>query len=858
LVERTVGDQVFSDIIGLINWSNANLGQLRNNNDPITSTNPWNRSVAQVGSAPNIQIYQWDGENLPSSFPTESPWTLRDRVQTDQEIVDAIGRVDDVNLVDDAEKTLIDSQQSLTGNSIPQKTASGFQDSPLSVSSTMVESTMPLKLPGGGALQFDNNDMSSGGTVSGGASGVRITNLSDDTEGYLPSVPFDEQTGSDRPFYDDDGIRTVLPIQSPAGTVIRNAEFDFINPLPGRVGQYTVRRPDGSPTLTDCNFIIWLDGYNTGTPLFDYKESNPGGGGFTLQAGLNTITPPVRIGFPANIDPTAAQQIRLYSHVVDSAGNLVQLVGSLQDFPPPPDPRSENVWIPDLGRVVYFSNKKNVADLNDAQRQFVSVGANQSYTTRDQLKAIRNALFSFTAASTVTIGNAIPFEDGQSYELHGNGAAGTFALTGITIEGQANYTVANGDQVVIHIDDASSNTARVESLNRNTEAGSATKRYNDVEYRRGNFTLGLTSTDTNPPGNLYRVEQTATVTLPASTNDDQLGSHWGVQNASPGETVTYQADTSDPGHTVVLEGFTRPYDQPSGESGDWVMVDRTANSTNYRYMNQVNGIEGLMSVHAIVGTTGNIFGISGRPVHYRNSTAGTANFTRTIAGVGLLPRNESCRLKMQNIDTTYGMNVMVPSGMTFADTNTRLIAIAPGDHQWFTITHLSDGTFEVAVDGPIEYKFMIASHDITNTGDNKGDWAGSVGPAIPSYLSEVIFSPTLLAERDRLEAGTDAGFLLEFNFMATVSHGSGNSGDFNVISVRGDLNDGNPFGPLAQMVARGGTGAAQLVFDINRTWMTPMNGGNHFNLTTTGFPVSGSAGARLLNPWAHVTVTIKR
>lgn len=852
IVERTVGDQVFSDVVALINWSNANLDQLRNNNDVITNLNPWNRSVAQVGPSNSIQIYQWDGDNLPSSFPTESAWTLRDRVQTDQEIVDAIGRVNNVNLVNDAEKAHVDALEAVTTGTIPQKTSTGYQNSPLSMGSTMLESTRPLKLPGGGALQFDNNDMSSGGTVSGGAAGVRFTNLSDDTSGYLISVPFDETNGSDRPFYDRFNNVLTIPIQSPAGTDTRNAEFDFINDNDGIVKQYQVRRPAGSATLNDCNFIIWLEGYNTGTPLFDYKESHPQGLGFTLQAGVNTVVPPVPIGFPANENPSApaSEQVRLYSHVVDSQGNLIELVGSVQDYPSPPDPRSESVWIPDLGRVLHLNNKTEVADLTDTQRPFVSVSSNQTYTTRDQIKPIINSRFSFTAAATVTVGNALGFNDGQTFELHGNGGAGTFALTGIAIEGQANYTVANGDRVIIHIDDASTNTARVESLDRTQTSTNAARAYNGTEYRRANFTLDFGESDTDAPGNLYRVEQTATVTLPASTSDDQLGLHWGFQNPVFNNTVTFTPDTPT-GHTVILEGFSRPYDMPSGTSIDIVLVDRTATTTTYRIMNQSNGIEGLMNTLNIGGTSINIFGISGRPVHYLASHTSTGNYTMNIAGVGLLPRGESCRALIENTETSDGLNLMVPSGTQFKGTNTRIICIPPESSIWITITNdRNTGVMEVDVDGPVYYEFMIESHDITNTGDNKGDWTG-----VPSYLSDIIFSPTLLAERDRLEAATDAGFMLEFNLMGILGHGSSNTADSSLITIRGDVNDGNPFGPGGTRRVRGGDFQNP---DINRTWITPMSSGHHFNLSLVGFPLTGAAGPRILDPWAKVKVTMKR
>ena len=226
-----------------------------------------------------------------------------------------------------------------------------------------IRSLTAMKLPGGGALQFDNNDLSSGGTVSGGAKGIRFTNLTDLTTDYLIGVPFSE-AGSGTPSYDKFGAGFDLP-SSADKSDNRLAAFDFINPLPGIVTEYTVSRAAGSATLTDCNFIIWLEGYNTGVPLFDYKDSNPGGGGFTLVAGENVVSTPVPIGFPANADPLGTDQVRLYSHVVDSTGNVIELDGQVITIPADPDPRAEQQWLPYLERHVHFSENVTLQDAID-------------------------------------------------------------------------------------------------------------------------------------------------------------------------------------------------------------------------------------------------------------------------------------------------------------------------------------------------------------------------------------------------------------------------------------------------------------------------------------------------------------
>lgn len=303
-------------------------------------------SVARVTADPNTALngnYEYKGTN---NTYEASGWQLTDELSG-------------------ADRATLNSIQALDDNTIPLGNMGSLANSPLKLNTTtqIVESTRALRLPGGGALEFDNNDMSSGGTVSGGAAGVRFENRSDSTKGYLISVPFTSDTGSGKPFYDKFGAEVDAPSLSNKSDT-RNAEFDFVNPLPGIVTEYTVSRAAGTATLTDCNFTIWLQGYGVGTPLFDYKESNPGGAGFTLSAGENVVVPPVPIGFPANINPNAPanEQIRLYARVVDSNGNLIQLEGQEVTFPPAPDPRSESVWIPFLERKVHFSTKTELED----------------------------------------------------------------------------------------------------------------------------------------------------------------------------------------------------------------------------------------------------------------------------------------------------------------------------------------------------------------------------------------------------------------------------------------------------------------------------------------------------------------
>lgn len=338
----------FGTLAELETYSQNNPDELLNNSEQV--------ALAVVNADPttaNNGTYEYSGLN---GIYTADRWVLFSGLDS-ADIKSLYESNPDTNALTDAGNTAVTSVQGLTPNTIPVASASGIVDGPQTydLANNMIESTAAIKLPGGGALQFDNNDLSSGGTVSGGAKGIRFTNLTDLTTDYLIGVPFSE-AGSGTPSYDAFGAGIDAPSLSDKSDA-RDAAFDFINPLPGIVTEYTVSRPAGSAVLTDCNFIIWLEGYNTGTPLFDYKDSNPGGAGFTLSPGDNVVTSPVPIGFPANIDPNAPtnEQVRLYSHVVDSTGALVQLEGQEVAFPPLPDPRSESTWIPYLERHVHFS-----------------------------------------------------------------------------------------------------------------------------------------------------------------------------------------------------------------------------------------------------------------------------------------------------------------------------------------------------------------------------------------------------------------------------------------------------------------------------------------------------------------------
>lgn len=264
---------------------------------------------------------------------------------------------------DGPEVSVLDENEfsNISDNQIPKKDSSGkgFIDSALTEFAAEIVSTKALNLPGGGALQFDNNDLSSGGTISGGATGVRFKNLTDDSIGYLLSIPFTDVGGTSTPIYDEfQPIITVPSLSDISEERTANPpdgiRFDFLNPIAGIVTSYTVYNPS-TTTFTDCNFTIWLNGYDDPNPLFDYKNSNPLGNiGFTLPPGYTTVIPPVPIGFPIG---------QIYSDISAGNGGILELSGQTIEFPPT---SGLFQWIPYLDRDVAFSSPRNILPVNDS------------------------------------------------------------------------------------------------------------------------------------------------------------------------------------------------------------------------------------------------------------------------------------------------------------------------------------------------------------------------------------------------------------------------------------------------------------------------------------------------------------
>lgn len=267
-----------------------------------------------------------------------------------------------------SEKAAATSIASVPDGTIPviqsgAATAAGLRRMP----SGAIRSDNPIEVAGAGAITIDFKDLQAGGDISGGATGLLVRSLSTDLDGYMATSLYDGASGSTKMFYDVLGARFDAPSLS-GKTELEDAEFLIVNNAPGAVFTYTVSRPNDATPISDCNFIIWLDGYNGQKTHYDYKKSH-GGQGFTLGPGETTVSvESARIGFPANSDANApdSEQTFLYSHVLDGNDNLIQLQGETVTFPPSPDPRARTAWLPFLGRNVALSVKRFLLDEEDA------------------------------------------------------------------------------------------------------------------------------------------------------------------------------------------------------------------------------------------------------------------------------------------------------------------------------------------------------------------------------------------------------------------------------------------------------------------------------------------------------------
>ena len=445
----------------------------------------------------------------------------------------------------------------------------------------------------------------------------------------------------------------------------------------------------------------------------------------------------------------------------------------------------------------------------------------------------------------------------------------------VTLANNMVYTAMSGNVVGVtaaslvnpiidsRVDNTSTTTGILEAseidsrISSGVGTASAAKRFDKVEPRRANFTISYTGTDDNP-GTYFDCEDGLTATLGVSSSDDDVGSHWGFGNTSLGADITL-AGTSVTGRTSVLEGQALPARFPPTSDFDLVLLDRTATTDTYRLLSEGNGPEGMLSHRAVVGSSITIIGVRGRPVQYDLSTSGTANFFANITSVGSVPSGESCQALIRNADNQHGCNLTVPTGSTFEDTATRLIPIPPRGSLLVTIANVA-GALQVIINQKVEYRFLLTTTDILNTGDNKADWDRDANnPELPLWFRDAAFSPTDTASMDRITAGTGAGFVLEFQLTGDFDWGgASNPGVHDLLTFSGDRNSG--------VTGVSGGSAPRSVEHrpnvttgtISRTWTAALMPGDFFRVNIAGLPATGSAQGRVINAVAIATFTLKR
>lgn len=343
IVERVVGDVIFADLTALINWSNANLDQLRNNNDAITTTNPWNKSIAQVGTSPNQVVYQWDGDDQPSSFPTESAWTLRDRTLNASQIKTMYESNPDTNAFDDAEKTAVDSVQAAEVGVLLSATATGVRASGLKrMPDNRVMTETGFGVLGDGGIDIGPSvklvDIGTQGGTRSAASQKRFASA---------LVEYNRQTGWLDPTFSFNETAATGPetfdFQTVFTETITNPSFQLANTETRILDDLIFRAPDG---VTNSNVVARLRSTAPGNPVIKYipneadwlavsageyvdENGNQRGFTFTGQAGVdNTIDihdSPVQTLVPSYASLT---------YVIDFVGNGdVQFLGDTNGVP---------------------------------------------------------------------------------------------------------------------------------------------------------------------------------------------------------------------------------------------------------------------------------------------------------------------------------------------------------------------------------------------------------------------------------------------------------------------------------------------------------------------------------------------
>lgn len=281
----------FADLAALNVWGAANLSSLFNSETRVT--------VASIGR----DVYEWSGGDPVASYPSGGSWTLRDIAGEDGQGVDLTGVPDGALLMAQSETAV----------------ASAVRET-----STTIESTKEILLPGAGSARLSNFDISNNGNNIM----ARDTSTSRD---FIPVAYEITDSGTGRGFREATGVREVTDAAANTSEEFTGNTHQFVIPNTNRgwADRYTFIRSMDALELDDCDITIRYDSH-TGPTAFQYTAEANGGEGFTLIAGdgNDETRAPVELVRPAFFET----DVIIYVTISSPTGSNLQLRGQTIDF----------------------------------------------------------------------------------------------------------------------------------------------------------------------------------------------------------------------------------------------------------------------------------------------------------------------------------------------------------------------------------------------------------------------------------------------------------------------------------------------------------------------------------------------
>lgn len=190
--------------------------------------------------------------------------------------------------------------------------------------STTIESTKEILLPGAGSARLSNFDISNNGN------NIMARDSSTGRE-FIPVAYEIDDDGTSRGFRETTGAREITPAAADTSEEFTGNIHQFVIPNANRgwADRYTFIRSMDAAELDDCDITIRYDSH-TGPVAFRYTAENNGGEGFTLIAGDGNAETraPVELVRSAFFETG----VIIYVTISSPAGSNLQLRGQTIDF----------------------------------------------------------------------------------------------------------------------------------------------------------------------------------------------------------------------------------------------------------------------------------------------------------------------------------------------------------------------------------------------------------------------------------------------------------------------------------------------------------------------------------------------